>query len=261
MKKCRLIYFIFSILISMIILSLSIYFQKFVFLTSIITFSILLSNLQKKKNEIDEIKKIILEFNMQCDTDIYLYKLNDFRKKCFFNKKQEAYFNLYIVAGEIEKGNFDIAKKILLEIDKYNEKFNLLARFIYLKTWCNLFFHENLNEKMKIMLLKLREIIDVINNPQMKIALLQSYQIEEVKYFILVNREIDKIKTFFIEKRKRERFLLHKINYTYYQALCDFRNNDLSGGISLLKEITDMNKDLHICDEANKMLKTLEFNK
>ena len=76
MKKCRLIYFIFSILISMIILSLSIYFQKFVFLTSIITFSILLSNLQKKKNEIDEIKKIILEFNMQCDTDIYLYKLN-----------------------------------------------------------------------------------------------------------------------------------------------------------------------------------------
>ncbi len=250
MKKCRLFYMIFSVLLSILLETIAIYYGKFIFLITIISFSILVSNLQKKKNEIDEIKKIILEFNMNCDVDMYLIKLSEFRKKCFFSKKQSAYFDLYTVSGYLEKGDFKSAEKMLLEIDEHCNSFNLLGRFIYLKTWCELFFFKNLNEKMKLSLLRIREIIDSVSNPQLKIALLQSYQSAEAKYFILVNRDVDKVEAFFREKANRERSILHKINYNYYHALCLLRLNKIDEGINKLNDLSKINKNLYSCNQS-----------
>ena len=253
MKKSRLIYMILSVLLSILLETVAIYYGKYIFLITIVSFSLLLSNLQKKKNEIEDLKRIILEFNINCDVDMYLLKLNEFKKKCIFSKKQLAYFNLYSVTGYMEKGEFDKAEQMLLSIDEYSNKFNMLGRFIYLKNWADLFFHKNLNEKMKLTLLSIREVIDAITNDQFKIALLQSYQITEGKYFILVNRDIDKVRVFFKDKSTRERSNLYKINYKFYEALCNIRLNKTEA-INMISEIASVNKNIYSCIEASKML-------
>lgn len=253
MKKSRLIYMIISLLLSILLETVAIYYGKFIFLITIISFSLLLSNLQKKKNEIDEIKKIILEFNVNCDTDIYLMKLKDFRKKCFFSKKQLAYFNLYLVTGYMEQGNFPKAEEMLLFIDEYSNKFNLLGKFIYLKNWAELFFNKKLNEKMKLTLLNLREVIDAIPNQQLKIALLQTYQITEGKYFILVNRDVEKVRVFFRDKANRERSNLYKLNYKFYEGLCNIRLNNIEA-LNIIKELSTIDKKIYSCIESKKMV-------
>ena len=253
MKKSRLIYMIISLLLSILLETVAIYYGKFIFLITIISFSLLLSNLQKKKNEIDEIKKIILEFNVNCDTDIYLMKLKDFRKKCLFSKKQLAYFNLYLVTGYMEQGNFPKAEEMLLFIDEYSNKFNLLGKFIYLKNWAEFFFYKKLNEKMKLTLLNLREVIDAIPNQQLKIALLQTYQITEGKYFILVNRDVEKVRVFFRDKANRERSNLYKINYKFYEGLCNIRLNNIEA-LNIIKELSTIDKKIYSCIESKKMV-------
>lgn len=253
MKKSRLIYMIISLLLSILLETVAIYYGKFIFLITIISFSLLLSNLQKKKNEIDEIKKIILEFNVNCDTDIYIMKLKDFRKKCLFSKKQLAYFNLYLVTGYMEQGNFPKAEEMLLFIDEYSNKFNLLGKFIYLKNWAELFFYKKLNEKMKLTLLNLREVIDAIPNQQLKIALLQTYQITEGKYFILVNRDVEKVRVFFRDKANREKSNLYKINYKFYEGLCNIRLNNIEA-LNIIKELSTIDKKIYSCIESKKMV-------
>lgn len=244
---------IISLLLSILLETVAIYYGKFIFLITIISFSLLLSNLQKKKNEIDEIKKIILEFNVNCDTDIYIMKLKDFRKKCLFSKKQLAYFNLYLVTGYMEQGNFPKVEEMLLFIDEYSNKFNLLGKFIYLKNWAELFFNKKLNEKMKLTLLNLREVIDAIPNQQLKIALLQTYQITEGKYFILVNRDVEKVRVFFRDKANRERSNLYKLNYKFYEGLCNIRLNNIEA-FNIIKELSTIDKKIYSCIESKKML-------
>ena len=142
MKKIRLFVWIISLILACLCLSASICFPTYYMSCMIAIIILLFLNFSLKRKEINEIRNIIIEYFNDCDVNKYINKLDNFKRRCFFTKNQKKFFNLYNVTAYIDKGEFEKAKEILLDIDTTVKNINSLSQFIYLKNWCDYFFHK-----------------------------------------------------------------------------------------------------------------------
>lgn len=258
MKKIRLFVWIISLILACLCLSASICFPTYYLSCMIAIIILLFLNFSLKRKEINEIRNIIIEYFNDCDVNKYINKLDNFKRRCFFTKNQKKFFNLYNVTAYIDKGEFEKAKEILLDIDTTVKNINSLSQFIYLKNWCDYFFHKRLDEKMKYTLVKMSNIINANKNKRIKMQLIQMFQNTSAKYEILINGSIPEVKNYIYARKQFETTLYQKLNTNYLLALIDLRTNNVPEAMIKLRELSEYNKDLYICKEAKSILTKIE---
>lgn len=258
MKKIRLAVWILSLICACLCLSVSICYPTFYMPCMILILILLIINFSLKRNEINEIRNIIIEYFNDCDANKYINNLNKFIKKCVFTKNQKKFFNLYKATANIDKGEFEKAEEILLDIDKNVNSLNSLSKFVYLKNWCDYFFYNGLDEKMKYTLAKMSSIIASTYNKKIKIQLIQMFQNTTAKYEILTNGCIAEVKYFIFARKQFETTLYQNLNTKYLLALIDLRTKDIKEAVLKLNELSEYNKDLYICKESKVLLNKIE---
>lgn len=261
MKKIRLFTSIISLFFISFILTISICYNLDSTNSLVLSLMILLVaylNLLLRKQETNEIKRIIFSFTESCDTDKCLQELNNFMKSCFFTKKQKQAFNLYLATVYLDKGELEKAKEILLDIDEINFSFNKLTKFVYLKNWCDYFFYNRQDEKMKYTLLKMKDIIDILPNNRVKFQFLQVYQNVSAKYAILISENLNEVYSYINAQSVYETSKFQKLNTSYITALIDLRKGDVEVGIEKLKKLALENKKLFICYDSKRLIKKYE---
>ncbi len=261
MKKVRLFVSIISFFLISFIMTISICYDLDSTNSLVLSLMIILIaylNLCLRRQEINEIKRIILSFTESCDSDKCLQELNKFMKSCFFTKKQKKSFNLYLATVYIDKGDLETAKDLLLDIDTVNYAFNKLTKFVYLKNWCDYFFYKRQDEKMKYTLLKMKDIIDLLPNNRTKFQFIQVYQNVSAKYAILISENLNEVYTYIKAQSVYENSNFQKLNTSYITALIDLRKGDTEAGIEKLKTLAKANKNLFICDDSKRLIKKYE---
>ena len=266
MKKGRFIYFICSLLIMALLLTLSIYYPedgRITFITYLLIIVFIFSNYMKKKREIEEVRNIVIEYLNTCDVDKYLDSLTKFYKQCiFFSKKQKMSFDLYFVQGYLDAGLVKESEEKLLEIDKKVNDFNEITKFVYLKTWCDYFFITNKDEKMKYTMVKIRDLMASMKNFNLKMNCNFAYQVIVAKYMLITkNGDLKFVRDSLTNHYKIEPQAKSKLVLKYLLALLDLKESKYEEAISKLKDVINVakNKSLYVYKEAKSILE--EYNK
>lgn len=254
MKKSRFIVWIISLIITCFAITISICYPEYYLSCSIIIFSLILINFSLKRKEINQINSIIMQFMNSCNAKEYHENLNAFMKTCIFTKNQKRYFNLYIARSYIESGDFEKAQEILLDIDKIVGSLNKFTQFVYLQTWCKLFFLERLDEKMKYTLTKIDDVIRQVKNKRMQFQLIQLFYILNIEYSILTNQNIHEVLSFVNNLNKTSQNNYQKSFNNYLLSLTYLRLKDYNNAKESLSEITKLNNDLYINKDSKRLL-------
>lgn len=259
MKKGRLIFFILSILIISLSISLSIYYPEipnFYYLNSLLMIVFIFSTFYKKKKEMQEIRSIIFNYFNSCDTNEYIKKITEFSKSCvFFTKAQKMSFKLYLVQGYIDSGDFKNAEKCLLEIDKYSNKFSQVTKFIYLKTWCDYFFFTHKDEKMKYTIEKIKVLISSINNMNIRMSCNLSYQIIISEYMLISNSSnLKYVKDILYQRLRYENQNKSRVIIKYLIGILCLKEKLYEQGITMLTDVSKNNRSLFVCENSLKLI-------
>ncbi len=261
MKKSRFYFAITSYIIIILSISLSLYYPgKLITLSYFVTIFLLLSSFIKKRNEVNEIRSYLLKYVTDYEVNEFVENINNFEKKCiFFNKKQRRSFNLYHVQAYIDQGDFNKAEELLLDIDLSVNSFNKTTKFIYLISWCDLFFYQKKPDKMLYTIEKLTTMIDNERNANLKFNFIKNVQSSYWKYQILTNRNLDKIKPEIDRINlylKNQPVLMKKVEFLYMSGLIHLKEKNYSEGIKKFEELKNIykNENAYIVKETNKIL-------
>ena len=158
MRIRRFVYLIFSLIALIFLAALSITYNNTFFFILMMIIILIPNNIIKNK-ERSITSDIISRYGYQCDPYQYIDDMKKYAKKCLLTKKQKRLYNLYYALAYIDAGDFEKVKERLLEIDQISDELDEVTQILYLKAWCDYFFYNNLDEKMKFTLLKMRDIM------------------------------------------------------------------------------------------------------
>lgn len=257
MRKRRLIYLLFSLFALMILTALSITYD-FTFLFILLMIIIVIPNNWIKNKERQITNDIITNYGLDCNPYKYIEEMKKYAKKCFLTKKQKKVYELYYALAYIEAGDFEKVKNILLSIDKESDQLDEITQILYLKAWCDYFFYNNLNEKMKLTLLKMREIIVNTSNTAFKTNYSIIYRNLECKYYVLAGENLDKAKHIFKHNKTIVPTKLSVITNNYQLALLDIKEKNLLAAKEKLSLIASNNQNLFVVRNAKKLLEKIE---
>ena len=253
MRKRRFLYLIFSFVALIFLTALSIaYDLSFFFILMMLL--IVIPNKMIKNKERQITNEIITRYGLECDPYSYIEEMKNYASKCFLTKKQKIIYNIYYSLAYIEAGDFDKAKELLLDIDKESDILDEVTQILYLKAWCDYFFYNNFDEKMKLTLLKMREIIVSSTNSALKANYSIIYMILEAKYYILAGVNLDKAKELFKNKKSLLPTKLSLLGSNYQLALLDIKEKNFVGAKEKLSIIASKNDKLFIVRNAKKLL-------
>lgn len=259
MKKGRLIFFLIAIIMISLSISLSLYFPEipnFYFMNSLLMIVFIFATFYKKKKEMQEIRNIIFDYFNYCDVNKYINEIEKFYKSCiFFTKPQKMSFKLYLVHGYIDAGDFETAEKLLLEIDKYSNKFSQVTKFIYLKTWCDYFFYTHKDEKMKYTIEKIKTLITSIKNMNIRVSCNLSYQIIVSEYMLISqNGNYKFVKDVLYQRLKFENQNKSRLMIKYLIGILCLKEKMYEQGITMLTEVSKHHDSLYVSKNSLKLI-------
>lgn len=253
MRKRRLICLILSFIALIVLTALSLtYDNPFLFILLMILVLILNNVIKNKERQITN--DIIARYGQECDPFKYIEELNNYANKCFLTKKQKLLYNLYYSLAYLDAGDFDNVKNRLLEIDNQSNELDEVMQILYLKAWCDYFFYNNLDEKMKFTLLKMRDLITNSNNKALKNNYSIIYMLLEAKYYIVSGVHLDKAKELLKNRKVLIPTKLSLISSNYQMALLDIKEGNYLAAKDKLTVISSKNDKLYVVRKANQLL-------
>lgn len=257
MKKTRLLYLIFSIIALILLTVFAICYTKYRFITVLLMICVVIPNYSLRNSDRNYTNNLILKYGFECDPYNYIDELKKYASKCFLNKKRNLTFDIYYALAYIDAGDFDDAKNLLLKVDDNYDLLDEPTKVLYFRGWCDYFYYQCFDVKLKTALLQLKDIIEKCSNLNMKNTYSFLYQGLEAKYYVLTGKNLEKAKLIYQNRRSVVPTALNQANINYILALVDIKEKKYSDAIIKLKGIANKNDSLYIVRKSQKLLKDM----
>lgn len=257
MRKRRFLYLIFSLIALIFLTALSITYENS-YLCFLLMIIVMIPNHLIKNKERQITNEIISKYGFECEPYQYIESLMDYSKHCFLTKKQKLVYELYYALAYLDAGDFEEVKDILLEIDKQTYKLDEMTKVLYLKAWCDYFFYNHQDEKMKLTLLKMKDIITYTRFNHFMNNYSIIYMLLEAKYYILTDTNLSRAKELFKNRKSLIPTKLSLIGSNYQMALLDIREKNYTAAKEKLKLVASKNENLYIVRDARKLLDDID---
>lgn len=256
MKKIRFIYLIFTLLVLALLTTFAICYDYTIMMV-LMMICVVIPNYWLRNNDRRFTNNLILKYGFECDPYNYIDELKTYAKKCILSKKQRLVYNIYYSLAYIDAGDFDEALKLLLEVDDNYLILDEPSRVLYYRGWCDYFYYNNYDAKLKKALLQLKDIITNCNNSTMKNTYSFLYQGLEAKYYVLSGINLEKAKMIYQNRRTAVPTVLNQANINYILAMIDIKEHHYSDAVIKLKGISQKNELLYIVRRSNELLKEM----
>lgn len=235
-------------------------FDEFAFAFYMIVALIIAVNFIIRRSEREKFNSLLVSYTLSCDIDGYIENLNRYQKRFFQTKNVKIMYDLYKAKAYIDKGEFSIAKDYLLRIDNEEKRLNSVATFLYLKTWNDYFYYTNDLDKMEKTLLKMKDILDHFQKKRNLGELIQLYCVQEFKYYILNNENMDKAKEFFLKRKKMmPKMGMLIISNEYQLGLISLMEKDYYSAYNIFKRINSISLKDSIKSKVYLLNKSKEY--
>ncbi|MBO4667937.1 MAG: tetratricopeptide repeat protein [Bacilli bacterium] len=257
MRIGRLIFLIITIIGISAAMALSIVYDSFI-LSLFIIFLLIMSNYFLRNIDRRKTQNIILEYTTSCSPNLYMDNLRKYRRGCILSKKQKKIYDLYDCIGYLDLGEFDNALEILLEIDKSEVKFDDVTNVLLMKNWCEYFYYNNLDVKLKASLLRLKSFITDSKDISVKKGSSLIYHTLEAKYYILSGDNLDKARKLYTDAVNLTPTKLNIARAMYNLAIIDIKEKKYNEAVDKLKRVSEMCDELYVVRRAKELL--LDYN-
>lgn len=258
MRKKRLIYAILSL-----ILSLFVYYFTYLFpsdndiLLYFMIGLILVPNFTMRKTEKNLILSIMGSYAINCDAKAYLKNIQKYYKECFFTKKAKHYHKVTLAMINMDLGQFEEAKKLLMEVVETVEKFNDFQKYNYYRAWTTYYFEFKEYNHMKVLVDEMQKIVDRANG-EVKIQLLSNFLIVQAKYFIGEGIYLDKAKNVYNDVLSGNTPPILRLSAHYYLGLINFKTNNFEKAKEEFKYVACSEKNIYLVEKSKKYLEVIE---
>lgn len=253
MRIFRLCYLVFTLFALAILLALSIT-RDYIPYTGLLLVLVVLPNYFLRHADRKVTANIILKYSLNCDPDVYLSDLKKYRRRCILTKSQKYLYSLYDCLGLIDSGNFDKALDILLEIDDSKVHFDDITNILLIKSWCEYYYFQNKDVKLKASVLRLKNYITSSKNENLRNNASLIYRSLEAKYYVLSGENLDKAKKIYTDITRMAPTNLNLAKALYELAIIDIKEKNYHEGINKLKRVSDMNEKLYVVKNANELI-------
>ena len=253
MRIVRLIYLIITILGVALAMTISIVYDNFLLSVFLIFLMIMpnyyLRNLDKRKAT-----NIIMNYTISCDPISYMNDIKNYRKKCILTNTQKKVYDLYDCIGYLDAGSFDKALEILMDIDKSGARFDDVTNVLLIKNWCEYFYYNNLDAKLKASLLRLKNLITNSKDMNVKKGSSLIYHNLEAKYYILTGENLVKARRLYTDSLNLTPTKLNVTRALYNMALIDIKEKKYNDAIDKLKRVSKETDELYVVRRSKELL-------
>ena len=253
MRIIRFVYLILSVLAVTILFALSISYGYKPFIT-ILMILVVIPNYFLRSADRKLTSKIIFDYSNNCDPDFYIDEMRKYRRRCILSKKQKLVYRLYDCVALIDAGRFDEVLEILLEIDNAKIPLDDMTNILYLKNWCEYFYYNNYDIKLKASILRLKNLITSSTNMNVRNGSGLIYHNLEAKYYILSGDNLERAKKIYTDVVNFAPSRLNVARATYELALIDIKQKNYNEGINKLKKVSELNDTLYIVRNSQKLI-------
>lgn len=254
MKKNRFWYWIISIIVSFFgILYTILYPSKNDFFLYILIAIIIIPNFRMRRNERNLIMSIMGSYAIDCNAVAYLDNLTKYYNDCYFSKKNKHYHNTILAMINMDLGNFDKAKELLLSLQDYVDEFPDFQKYTYYRAWTTYYYEFGETKKYKVLLDEMKRIVDSTNG-SLKMQLLSNYNLVEAKYFICEGIYLDKAKNLYEEILSMNTAPILRLSSHFYLGVINFKTGNLNKARDEFKYVALSEKKVKIVEKSNKYL-------
>lgn len=254
MKKNRFWYWIISIIVCFFGLLYTILFpSKYDLFYYILITIIIIPNFRMRRNERNLLMSIMGSYAIDCNAKTYLDNLTKYYNECYFNSKNKRYHNIILAMINMDLGDFDKAKELLLSLQDYVDKFPSFQKYTYYRAWTTYYYEFGETKHYKILLDEMKNIVDNASG-NLKIQLLSNYNLVEAKYFICEGIYLDKAKNIYEEILTMNTAPILRLSAHYYLGVINFKTNNLDKAMDEFKYVALSEKNLKIVEKSNKYL-------
>ena len=215
---------------------------------------ILMPNYYLRTADRKKTASIIMDYSFNCDPTLLITNIDSYKKKCILSKKQKKIFDIYKCMGFLDYGAFDDALKVLMEIEDAGISFDDITNVLFMKTWCDYFYLNNQNVKMKQGLLRLKDYITKSSNDNIKQGSKLMYQALEAKYYILVGENLEKARNLYSNTINMAPSKLNVTKALYELALIDIKQNNYHDAMDKLNRVVSANDKLYVVRRAKDLI-------
>ena len=254
MRIFRFIYLIFSIIAACVFTALSITYRFDTFSFFIILLLLFLPNYLLRNNDRKQAARIIYDYSNNCDPYLYINSMEKYRKGCLLSKKQKMVYDLYKCVALLDAGEFDRARDILIDIDKAQVGFDDVTNMILIKNWCEYFYYNNLDVKLKASILKMKELITSSSDNNLRAGSGLVYHNLEAKYYILSGENLMKARKIYTDVANMAPTKLNVVRAMYELALIDIKEKRYDDALVKLKRVSEHNNSLYIVRRSKEII-------
>ncbi len=235
MRKKRIWYLIFSLIVS-----IAIFIGTF-YTTNDITFYIAISLIILPNFLMSRTSKSILmimnEFANNCDSNLYLKNITNFYKSCYLTKKQKIDSKIFLSSVYLETGDLDTLYQKLNELVDEEKNFSYFQKYSYYRVWCSYFFEKKESKKMSALLEQMEKIIGLVPD-NIKVQMLVNYKPIRIKCNILEGIYLDEAQNFFTELLSDNIAPLFRLSSHYYLGIINYKKGNLKKAVEEFKYVS-----------------------
>lgn len=253
MRITRFVYLIFSLLCIATLFALSISYGYRPFLT-ILMILVLVPNYFLRADDRRRTARIIFDYSNNCDPDFYIEKMRKYRRGCFLSRKQKMVYKLYDCVALIDAGRFQEVLDILIEIDEAKVPLDDMTNILLIKNWCEYFYYNNYDVKLKQAILRLKNLITNSKNFDVRNGSGLIYHNLEAKYYILSGENLPRARKIYTDVTNFAPSRLNVARAMYELALIDIKENRYNEALDRLKKVSELNDSLYIVRKSREII-------
>ena len=257
MSKKRFIYWLVSIVVSLFLIGyiwlsddLNILFY------SLLVALLIMPNFTFKKMEKQKLMQIIIYYSQTGDADEYLKQLKAHDENMVRNRKIKWYQATTYAQVYLDKGSFEEAKKILIELVEFEPKFNKLTKFLYYRAWINYFLNYNKIAETQTLLVQLNKLIET-SPVSLQQQFILAYQILLAKYNIRCNNLLNETKATIKQVININPTPLMVSSSNFYLGILEYKLGNFDEAKKIFAEVASFNEQLHFVRKAKEYLQKL----
>lgn len=217
---------------------------------------IIILNLRLRNNERRQFVTIMSYYAMNCDAGKYLHDLTEYYKKCYFTKQNKRYHSMILAMINIDLGDFDTAKKLLLSLKDYVDNFPDFQKYTYYRAWTGYYYEFGETERFRVLLEEMKKIVERAKG-KLQLQLISNYNLVEAKYYVCSNIFLDEAKNVYQEVLSLNTVPILGLSSHYYLGVIYFKKNDYNRALEEFKYVACSEKNIHIVEKSKKYLDIL----
>lgn len=258
MRKKRLVYLILSLILAFLI-----YYFTYLFpsendiLLYFLIGLIYVPNFTMRRTEKNLILSIMGSYAINCDAQAYLKNIQKYYKECISTKKAKHYQNVTLAMINMDLGNFEEGKRLLMEAVDTVEKFNDFQKYNYYRAWTTYYYEFKEYNHMKVLVDEMEAIVNRANG-ELKLQLISNFLIVQAKYFVGEGIYLDKAKNIYNDVLASNTPPIMRLSAHFYLGLINFKTNNFEKSKEEFKYVACSEKNIYLVEKSKKFLEVIE---